>query len=52
MDGLLWVNRYYPVGRLEKARADDEDELTRMIDQRRDKILWLGCRIAKCGRWI
>ena len=55
MRGLIWASKYHPDTWLADAKVDDEEkgfELPSMAEQRRDRILWLGCRIAKCGRWI
>lgn len=55
MRGLLWAAKYHPAGWIAKAKVDDEEkgfELPSMAEQRKDRILWLGCRIAKFGRWI
>ncbi|KAL2108956.1 hypothetical protein VUR80DRAFT_3152 [Thermomyces stellatus] len=55
MRGLLWADKYHPAGWLAEAKVDNDEkgfELPSMAEQRRDRILWLGCRIAKFGRWI
>lgn len=55
MRGLLWAGRYHPDRWMEEAAVDDEDktfERASMAEQRRNRILWLGRRIAACGRWI
>lgn len=55
MRGLPWAAKYHPDKWLEEAKVDYEEkyfEKASMAEQRRDRILWLGCRIAKCGRWI
>lgn len=55
MRGLLWAARYHPGGWFAAAKVDDEERETEpasMANQRKDRILWLGCCIARCGKWI
>ncbi|KAI3530978.1 hypothetical protein CABS02_14328, partial [Colletotrichum abscissum] len=52
---LLWAEKYYPDEWLSRIRADTDetDPLTSwMLQERADRCLWLGCRIAKSGVWM
>lgn len=53
MQGLLWAARYYPDKWFAEAKVDYEErelEQASMAKQRKDRILWLGFRIAWSGR--
>ncbi|KAI6089113.1 hypothetical protein F4821DRAFT_257263 [Hypoxylon rubiginosum] len=55
MKGLLWVDKYYPLDWFSNDKIDDDEkyfEVASMTDHRKERILWLGCRIAKSGRWL
>lgn len=55
MRGLLWSGKYHPPRWMAEAKVDDDDrgfELASMAEQRRERILWLGCRLAEHERWI
>ncbi|KAI0125137.1 hypothetical protein BJ170DRAFT_489516 [Xylariales sp. AK1849] len=55
MKGLLWVDKYYPVDWFSNEKIDDDEkyfEVASMTDERKERILWLGCRIAKHGNWL
>ncbi|CAI4211067.1 unnamed protein product [Parascedosporium putredinis] len=56
MRGLLWVDGYLVNSLFESAEVDDEDkyfEVASFSAQRKERILWLGCQIARAnGRWI
>ncbi|RDL41591.1 TPR-like protein [Venustampulla echinocandica] len=52
--GLLWVENYFPAQWFEK-KVDEEEkyhERASMTAQRKERILWLACRIANLGPWI
>lgn len=56
MRGLLWVDGYLVNSLFENAEVDDEDkyfEVASFSAQRKERILWLGCQIARANeRWI
>ncbi|KAL2136016.1 hypothetical protein VTI74DRAFT_5903 [Chaetomium olivicolor] len=59
MRGFPWVERYFPGGWFDTdERVDDDDkylELASMILERRNRVLWLGARIAAReggGKWL
>jgi hypothetical protein len=54
MRGLLWADDYFPETWFRNDKTDEEEkyhELASMTAQRRERILWLACRIAstECG---
>ena len=55
MRGLLWSDKYHPARWMAETQVDDDDrgfELASMAEQRRERILWLGCRLAEHKKWI
>ncbi|RAL68390.1 hypothetical protein DID88_007121 [Monilinia fructigena] len=55
MRGLLWAEKYFPERWFLNEKTDEEEkyhELPSMLDQRKERILWLACRIADAGPWI
>ncbi|KAJ8067032.1 hypothetical protein OCU04_004412 [Sclerotinia nivalis] len=55
MWGLLYTEKFYPMRWSLSEKMDEEEkhhELPSMVEQRRKRILWLGCRIADAGPWI
>ncbi|KAI3534620.1 hypothetical protein CABS02_13201 [Colletotrichum abscissum] len=53
--GLLWAEKYYPDEWFSRigADTDETDPPTGwMLQERADRCLWLGCRIAKSGVWL
>lgn len=55
MRGLLWAEKYFPERWFLNEKADEEEkyhELPSMLEQRKERILWLACRIADAGPWI
>jgi hypothetical protein len=53
--GLLWTEVYHPSKWIEEAKVADEDryfEVASMAEHRKERILWLGCRIAEHRKWI
>ncbi|KAI1839424.1 hypothetical protein JX266_014365, partial [Neoarthrinium moseri] len=54
MKGLLWVEKYFPIDWFSNERIDDEKyfEVASMTEERKERILWLGCRIAGVGRCL
>ncbi|KAH0565567.1 hypothetical protein GP486_001035 [Trichoglossum hirsutum] len=48
--GLEWASFYFPEGWFENALVDDEErtlELASMTADRKERILWLACRLAE-----
>ncbi|TGO07446.1 hypothetical protein BTUL_0275g00080 [Botrytis tulipae] len=55
MRGLLWSEKYFPENWFLNMKTDEEErnhELASMLEQRKERILWLACRIADAGPWI
>ena len=58
MRGFQWAERYHPDGWFDTdERIDDDDkyfEVPSMMEERRERVLWLGARIAERegGRWL
>ncbi|XXH02323.1 hypothetical protein Hte_008696 [Hypoxylon texense] len=55
MKGLLWVEKYFPLDWFSNDKIDDDEkyfEVASMTDHRKERILWLGCRIAKSRKWL
>ncbi|KAH8655570.1 hypothetical protein BX600DRAFT_70331 [Xylariales sp. PMI_506] len=55
MNGLLWVDRYFPLDWFSNDRIDDDEkyfEVASMTDKRKERILWLASRIAGHGKWL
>lgn len=53
--GLLWADNYFPDGWFTHEKIDEEEkyhERASMTDERKERILWLACKIAKAGPWI
>ncbi|KAF3055113.1 hypothetical protein GL218_07547 [Daldinia childiae] len=55
MKGLVWVDKYFPNDWFSNDKIDDDEkyfEVASMTGDRKERILWLGCRIAKFGKWL
>lgn len=56
MRGLLWTDRYFPKNFFTYALQDDDEkymELASFVEDRKERVLYLGCRIAaQGGRWL
>ncbi|KAI1778922.1 hypothetical protein F4818DRAFT_233446 [Hypoxylon cercidicola] len=55
MKGLVWVEKYFPLDWFSNDKIDDDEkyfEVASMTDHRKERILWLGCRIAKSAKWL
>jgi hypothetical protein len=56
--GFPWVEKYLPDGWfVTEERIDDDEkyfELASMTEERRERVVWLGCRIAERegGKWL
>ncbi|KAF6828040.1 hypothetical protein CPLU01_08748 [Colletotrichum plurivorum] len=52
--GLLWVDKYYP-DEWFSAKIEDEEkyfEVASMKEERTDRCIWLGCQLARSGKWL
>ncbi|KAK4243072.1 hypothetical protein C7999DRAFT_18519 [Corynascus novoguineensis] len=58
MRGLPWTETYFPNGFFTTDERIDDDEkyfeLPSMLQERRERMVWLGCRIAEAGegKWL
>jgi hypothetical protein len=55
MRGLLWAENYFPDAWFANEKVDEEEkyhERASMTAQRKERILWLACKIASRGPWI
>ncbi|KAL2137817.1 hypothetical protein VTI28DRAFT_8180 [Corynascus sepedonium] len=58
MRGLPWTETYFPNGFFTTDERIDDDEkyfeLPSMLEERRERMVWLGCRIAEAGegKWL
>lgn len=55
MRGLLFAESYFPEEWFANEKIDEEEkyhERASMTAQRKERILWLSCKIAKGGPWI
>jgi hypothetical protein len=56
--GFSWVEHYFPDGWfIIDERIDDDDkyfEVPSMMEERRERVVWLGCRIVERedGKWL
>jgi hypothetical protein len=55
MRGLLFAEKYFPETWFTNEKIDEEEkyhERASMTAQRKERILWLACKIAKQGSWM
>jgi hypothetical protein len=55
MRGLLYSEDYFPSDWFRNDKIDEDEkyfELTSMSEERKDRILSLGCQIATSGNWL
>jgi hypothetical protein len=54
--GLFWTVRYFIPGWFRNKNIEDEnqykEDASMNTDYRPERILWLGCQLAKSGKWI
>ena len=53
--GLVYTEDYYPVSWFKESKVEEDEkyfELPSMADQRKERILWLGRRLAASGKWL
>lgn len=55
LNGLLYAQEYFPSNWFSDEKTDDDErylEFASMMDDRRERILWLGRRLANLTRWL
>ncbi|KAF4124398.1 hypothetical protein GMORB2_5064 [Geosmithia morbida] len=55
MRGLVYTEDYYPIYWFRDSRVEEEEkffEMTSMMETRKERILWLGRRLANHKRWL
>src|SRR4051812_5965173 len=55
MRGLLWAEKYYPSGWFSNDNIEDDKkglEAAHMGEERKVRVLDLGCRIARENKWL
>ncbi|KAI1273702.1 hypothetical protein F5Y07DRAFT_411174 [Xylaria sp. FL0933] len=55
LQGLVFVDQYHPSDWFADDKIDDDEkyfETASMTDVRKDRILWLGCKIAQSGKGL
>lgn len=55
MKGLLWLEKHFPDDWFNNEKIDDDEkyfEVASMTDERKERVLWLGCRIASHNKWL
>jgi len=55
MRGLLWAEKYYPSGWFSNDNIEDDEkglEAAFMGEERKIRVLYLGCRIARENKWL
>ncbi|KAH6982438.1 hypothetical protein EDB80DRAFT_882761 [Ilyonectria destructans] len=55
MRGLIYVDDYYPKKWFVNEKIDEDEkyfELASMVNQRKERILYLGYKIAAQGTWL
>ncbi|KLU82969.1 hypothetical protein MAPG_02036 [Magnaporthiopsis poae ATCC 64411] len=53
--GLIWTEHEFPAEHFKMDKMEDDErmfETPSLGDHRRERILWLACRIADKGKWI
>ncbi|CAG9996048.1 unnamed protein product [Clonostachys byssicola] len=55
MRSLVYTEDYLPSQWFKDSKVEEDEkqfELASMVDQRKERLLWLGRRIASTGRWL
>uniref|UniRef100_A0A0B7KMS7 DNA/RNA-binding domain-containing protein n=1 Tax=Bionectria ochroleuca TaxID=29856 RepID=A0A0B7KMS7_BIOOC len=55
MRSLVYTEDYLPSQWFNDSKVEEDEkqlELASMVDQRKERLLWLGRRIASTGRWL
>ncbi|VUC30414.1 unnamed protein product [Clonostachys rosea] len=55
MRSLVYTEDYLPSKWFKESKVEEDEkqfELASMVDQRKERLLWLGRRIASTGRWL
>lgn len=53
--GLLWADKYFPSDSFVNDEIDDDEkyfEVASMVEERQERVLWLGVSIARHGQWL
>ncbi|KAL8369532.1 hypothetical protein RB595_000049 [Gaeumannomyces hyphopodioides] len=53
--GLVWTENTFPANHFEIDKSEDDErmfESPSLGDYRRERVLWLACRLAEKNRWI
>ncbi|KAH7316711.1 hypothetical protein B0I35DRAFT_451624 [Stachybotrys elegans] len=55
MRGLVYTQEYFPANWFDNDKIEEDEryfELPSMVDERQERILWLGRQIARPGKWL
>ncbi|KAI0398759.1 hypothetical protein F4802DRAFT_123306 [Xylaria palmicola] len=55
LEGLIFVDEYYPSDWFSNDKIDDDEkyfEMASMVNVRKERILWLGHKLARSGRGL
>jgi len=55
MRGLLWAEGYFPPEWFTNEQIDEDEkyhERPSLTPQRKERILWLACRVAALSHWL
>lgn len=53
--GLLWTEKLFPTDWFHNDKVDDDEkmfELPSMTEDRKERVLWLGYKLASYGKWM
>lgn len=53
--GLIYTEDYYPISWFKDSKVEEDEkyfELASMTDQRKERLLWLGRRLAASSKWL
>ena len=53
--GLIYTEGYYPISWFRNSKVEEDEkyfELASMTNQRKERLLWLGRRLATSGQWL
>ncbi|KAL8369518.1 hypothetical protein RB595_000036 [Gaeumannomyces hyphopodioides] len=53
--GLVWTEHAFPAGHFKIDKSEDDErnfETPSLGDHRRERVLWLACRMAEKAKWI
>lgn len=55
MRGLIYTEDYYPISWFRDSKVEEDEkyfELASMTDARKERLLWIGRRLAVSGKWL